>query len=51
MEECVKKGYTKYLGICHFNGQMIIDLLSYAKIKPIALQIEFHPYLQNLQLV
>lgn len=39
METCVKKGYTKHLGISNFNGQMINDLLCYAKIKPVALQI------------
>lgn len=39
MEECVRKGYTKHLGISNFNGQLISDLLSFAKIKPIANQI------------
>ena len=39
MEMCVKKGYTKHLGISNFNGQLINDLLCYAKIKPVVLQI------------
>ena len=51
METCVKKGYTKHLGISNFNGQLINQLLSFAKIKPVALQIESHPYLLNQPLV
>lgn len=45
------KGYVKNLGISNFNGQSIMDLLTYCKIKPVALQIELHPYLPNTQLV
>ena len=48
---CVKKGYAKHLGISNFNGQLITDLLSFCKIKPIALQIETHPYLLQQSLV
>lgn len=51
MEECVRKGYTRHLGISNFNGQSLLDLLSYCKIKPIVNQIEFHPYLQQSGLV
>jgi alcohol dehydrogenase (NADP+) len=51
MEECVRKGYTKHIGISNFNGQNVLDLLSYARIKPIVNQIEYHPYLQQASLV
>ena len=51
MEECVRKGYTRYLGISNFNGQNVLDLLTYCKVKPIANQIEYHPYLQQSGLV
>lgn len=51
MESCVAKGYVRHLGISNFNGQLIMDLLTYCKIKPIALQIEVHPYLPNTGLV
>ena len=51
MEMCVKKGYTKHLGISNFNGQLINDLLCYAKIKPVVLQIETNPYLPQQSLV
>jgi diketogulonate reductase-like aldo/keto reductase len=51
MEECVRKGYTRHLGISNFNGQNVLDILSYCKIKPIANQFEYHPYLQQNSLV
>jgi diketogulonate reductase-like aldo/keto reductase len=51
MELCVTKGYTKHLGVSNFNGQLLVELLTIAKIKPIVLQIEVHPYLQNISLV
>ena len=51
MQKVVAKGYVKNLGISNFNGQSIMDLLTYCKIKPVALQIELHPYLPNTQLV
>ena len=45
MESLVKKGLAKSIGISNFNGQLILDLLRYAKIKPATLQVEHHPYL------
>lgn len=50
-ELCVTKGYVKHLGISNFNGQLIMDLLTYCKIKPAVLQIEVHPYLPNNAIV
>ena len=50
MEVCVTKGYVKNLGISNFNGQAIMDLLTYCKIKPSVLQIEIHPYLPQTAL-
>jgi len=47
----VKKGYAKHLGISNFNGQLLNDLLTFCKIKPIILQIESHPYLMQQNLV
>ena len=34
MEECVKLGLAKSIGISNFNCQMILDLLTYANIPP-----------------
>lgn len=45
MENLVSKDMVKSIGISNFNGQLIMDLLRYAKIPPATLQIEHHPYL------
>ena len=44
MEELVKGGLVKSIGISNFNVQLTLDLLSYAEIKPVVNQIELHPY-------
>ncbi|KAL8830087.1 MAG: hypothetical protein Q9191_001636 [Dirinaria sp. TL-2023a] len=51
MESLVDKGLAKSIGISNFNGQLIMDLLRYAKIVPATLQIEHHPYLTQEGLV
>ena len=45
MESVAEKGLAKSIGISNFNGQLLMDLLRYAKIVPATLQIEHHPYL------
>lgn len=44
MEELVSEGLVKNIGLCNVGTAMIRDVLSYAKVKPAALQIELHPY-------
>ena len=44
MEKLVEDGLVKSIGVANFNTGMILDLLSYAKIKPAINQIEVHPY-------
>jgi len=51
MEDLVIKGYTRSIGVCNYNVQSLMDLLSYAKIKPVVNQFEFHPYLNQINLV
>lgn len=51
MEGLVEKGLTKSIGISNFNGQLIMDLLRYAKVVPATLQVEHHPYLTQEGLV
>jgi len=51
MEELVQAGLVKNIGVSNFNNQHIMDLMKYANIKPAALQVELHPYLQQPQLV
>ena len=51
MESCVNKGLCKSIGVSNFNTQILLDLLSYADIKPVCNQIELHPYLIQEDLV
>ncbi|HEY4527410.1 MAG TPA: aldo/keto reductase [Candidatus Paceibacterota bacterium] len=51
MEALVDAGFVKAIGVSNFTATMLIDLLSYARIKPAVNQIELHPYLQQSALV
>lgn len=51
MEDLVKKGLVKSIGISNFTVPMMVDLLTYAKIKPVMNQIELHPYNSQKALV
>ncbi|KAI8984105.1 xylose reductase [Mycotypha africana] len=51
MEHLVDAKLARNIGVSNFNVQMILDLLTYAKIKPATLQVELHPYLQQKRLV
>lgn len=51
MEELVKEGLVRNIGVSNLNSCMIKDLLSYAKIKPAVLQVELHPFLNQKRLV
>jgi len=44
MEELVKSGFVKNIGVCNTGVSLIRDILSYAKVKPTVLQVEMHPY-------
>jgi D-xylose reductase len=43
MEALVEKGLCKNIGISNYSGGLIMDVLTYAKIKPAVLQVEMHP--------
>lgn len=51
MEELVKAGLVKNIGICNFGVSLIRDLQTHAKIQPSVLQIESHPYLTQDKLL
>jgi diketogulonate reductase-like aldo/keto reductase len=51
MEDLVRKGYTKSIGVTNYNVQRLMDLLTYAEIKPVINQIEYHPYLVQDNLI
>lgn len=51
LEAQVKAGRVKSIGVSNFNVQLLLDLLSYAEIKPACNQVEVHPYLTQEDLV
>lgn len=50
-ESFVKRGLVRHIGVSNFNCQLLVDLLSYAEIRPFCNQIEIHPYLNQRNLV
>ncbi len=51
MEGVVAHGLARSIGVSNFQGQLLYDLLRYAKIPPATLQIEHHPYLVQPELL
>jgi D-xylose reductase len=51
MEELVRAGLVRNIGVCNFGCSLLRDLLSYAEIRPSVLQVELHPYLTQEKLV
>ncbi|XP_075997742.1 aldo-keto reductase family 1 member A1-B [Genypterus blacodes] len=50
MEKLVERGLTRAIGLSNFNTRQIDDILSVASIKPAVLQVESHPYLNQVEL-
>ena len=44
MEALVEKGLTRSIGVSNYNVQSLLNLLSFCKIKPVANEVEYHPY-------
>ena len=44
MEALVEEGLTRSIGCSNYNVQSLLNLLSFCKIKPVANEVEFHPY-------
>lgn len=52
MEELVEiHQLTRFIGVCNFNVQHLMDVMSYAKIPIYMNQVEIHPYLTQDALV
>ncbi|KAL9657040.1 hypothetical protein ABK040_014588 [Willaertia magna] len=51
MEKLVEEGLVKSIGVSNCNMQIILDILTYAKIKPVCNQVECHPYLNQNGLI
>lgn len=51
MENLVKLGLTRSIGVSNFNIQLIADMLTYAEIKPSCNQIQLYPECAQDELV
>lgn len=52
MEECVKEGLVRSIGLSNFSHHQIQDLIdNHSTIKPAVLQVEISPYFQQEKLV
>jgi len=45
LEDLVDKGLVRSIGVSNCQFTMFLDILTYAKHKPVTNQIELHPYL------
>ena len=43
MEKLVEEGLVKSIGVSNFSISTILDIMTYAKIKPAINQVEVHP--------
>lgn len=50
MEQAVKDGKVRSIGLSNFDGERLDDLLTKATIKPEVMQVELHPYYQQQSL-
>ncbi|KAG5880267.1 hypothetical protein JTB14_003416 [Gonioctena quinquepunctata] len=51
MENCVKLGLTKSIGVSNFNQEQISRLLQNCKIKPVVNQVEVNPNFNQKELI
>ena len=51
VEKLVEDGLTKNIGVSNYNVQILLIVLSIAKIKPFVNEVEFHPYLYQKDLL
>lgn len=50
MENLLKKGLVKNIGVSNFNSQQIERVVANCTIKPVTNQVECHPYLTQRKL-
>lgn len=51
MEELYIEGKIKAIGVCNFSAERFVDLCENCSIKPMINQVEFHPFLQQYELL
>jgi diketogulonate reductase-like aldo/keto reductase len=47
LENCVQNGLVKSIGVSNYTKMHLNELLDYAVIQPSVIQSEYHPYLQQ----
>jgi len=50
MEQCVRDGLVRQIGLSNFNKEQIEDVLAHCTIRPTMLQAECHPFLPQTDL-
>ena len=50
MEKAVEQGKVRSIGLSNFESERLEEVCKAAKIKPVALQVECHPYFQQAEL-
>lgn len=50
MEEQVRKGLVRKIGLSNFNVDQVKEIYDNSEIKPCVLQVELHAYLQQKEL-
>ena len=51
MEKMVDDGLVRHLGVSNFSLKQVEQLLEHARIKPVANQIELHPFLAQRKMI
>jgi len=51
LEKCVDDGLVRGIGLSNFNSKQVDDVCSVARVKPVVLQVEIHPYLVQNELI
>ncbi|MDO5674194.1 MAG: aldo/keto reductase [bacterium] len=51
LEDCVRAGLTRHIGVSNFSQAKLAALLEQASIAPAMNQIELHPYLQQQEML
>lgn len=51
MQELVREGLVREIGVSNFNTSLLRDVMSYATIPPAMLQVELHPFLTQEKLL
>lgn len=50
MEQLVRDGLVREIGVCNFGTSLLRDLMSQSEVRPAMLQVEMHPYLTQEKL-